>query len=141
MNANWVTLQHLNPLPKWETVQPSPTSTASPLALQQTRPQSTSTPTKHPSTSKPTKPLSGIPLALTPGEEVATIRMVFYEDDTMPKEKRLQDAIGKQHPKLVKPTSYAKNHPTAALLYAYLDSCPTDCGLDWSKEHIEAAIK
>jgi hypothetical protein len=36
----------------------------------------------------------------------------------------------------------ALEHAAAALIQAYAkEGCPTDCGPNWTKEHIEAAIK
>ena len=101
--------------------------------LPQVKPKSTD-PSVQPST-KPTNPL-----ALTPEEERASIRTAFYEDDTVPKERILASALGKR-PKLVRPTSFAKTHPAAALLDAYSTGCPTNCGPNWSRDHIETALR
>ena len=106
----------------------------------QQQPEQTTTaqPSTHTTTSHTTTITNH--LALTPEEERATIRTAFYEDDTIPKEKVLNSALGKR-PKLVRPTSFAQKHPAAALLDAYSDGCPTNCGPDWTQEHIEAALR
>ena len=81
----------------------------------------------------PTPPTASNPLAFMPEEESTMIRTAFYKDDTMPKEAILKSAIGKNRPKLVSPTLYAKTHPAASLLDAYATRCPTDCGPNWSQ--------
>ena len=51
----------------------------------------------------------------------------------MPRERELQQAIGKINSLVL---------PTAALVSVYTtDGCPTDCGLDWLQDHIEADIQ
>ena len=79
-------------------------------------------------------------LAMTPEEQDAEIRQAIYNDDTMPKETDLQDAIGKiAH--LVVPRKEALTHKAAPLIQSYAtDGCPANCGPNWKQEHIEAAI-
>ena len=80
-------------------------------------------------------------VAMTPEEQEAAIRTAFYNEDTMPREKELKTAIGKIR-SLVLPRMEALEHAAAALIQAYAkDGCPTDCGPNWTREHIEAAIK
>ena len=138
------TLQRLNPLPQWDPMStdtktnPNPSSShdTNPTAHITPQPQPSHTHSSPPPIKKPTNPL-----ALTPEEERATIRTAFYEDDTVPKEQILTSALGKHRPKLVRPSLHAKHHPAAALLDVYSNGCPTNCGPDWSKEHIEAALR
>lgn len=81
-------------------------------------------------------------IAMTAEEQNAAIRQAFTNDDTMPKERELRDAIGKTRPSLVHPREQALLHRAAALIDAYSkDGCPADCGADWTKEQIEAAIR
>ena len=80
-------------------------------------------------------------LTMTAEEQNAAIRSAFANEDTLPKEKDLLDAIGKI-PSLVKPTKEALLHAAAALIDAYSEAgCPVDCGPDWTPEHIDAAIR
>ena len=80
-------------------------------------------------------------VAMTSEEQDAAIRTAFYNEDTMPREKELKTAIGKIR-SLVLPRMEALEHAAAALIQAYAkDGCPTDCGPNWTREHIEAAIK
>ena len=77
---------------------------------------------------------------MTAEEQNAAIRAAFANEDTLPKEKDLLDAIGKI-PSLVEPRKEALLHVAAALIDVYSqDGCPVDCGPDWTPEHIEAAI-
>ena len=131
------TLQRFNPLPTWTTV--PPVANQAPVTSTTKPPPRTTTHTK-PNHRHAPKQRPQNPLALTPEEERATIRTAFYEDDTVPKEKILKTALGKR-PKLVRLTSFAKHHPAAALLDAYSNGCPTNCGPNWSQEHIEAALR
>lgn len=79
--------------------------------------------------------------AMTTEEQNAAIRIAFYEDDTMPKEKELESAIGKTQKMLVQPRKEALQHAAASLIKSYAtEGCPADCGPDWTKEHIEAAL-
>ena len=80
-------------------------------------------------------------LTMTAEEQNAAIRAaLFANEDTLPKEKDLLDAIGKI-PSLVEPRKEALLHVAAALIDVYSqDGCPVDCGPDWTPKHIEAAI-
>lgn len=71
---------------------------------------------------------------MTAKEQNAAIRQAFTNDDNMPKEIELRDAIGKTRPSLVHPREQALLH-CAALIDAYSkDGCPADCVADWTKE-------
>ena len=79
-------------------------------------------------------------IAMTPEQQDAAIREALQNEDTMPQEKELQDAIGKLIG-LVLPRHEARKHAAQRLLDLYAtDGCPADCGPDWTKDHIEAAI-
>ena len=79
-------------------------------------------------------------LAMTSEEQNAAIRAAFTNDDTMPKEKELKEAIGKM-PSLVEPRNEALLHAAASLIDAYAqEGCPADCGPDWTQDHIEEAL-
>lgn len=81
-------------------------------------------------------------IAMTAEEQNAAIRAAFTNDDTMPKERELREAIGTSRPSLVHPREQALLHRAAALIDAYSkDGCPADCGADWTREQIEAAIR
>ena len=78
---------------------------------------------------------------MTAKEEDAAIWTAFYNKDTIPQETDLKDTIGKIQ-SLVLPCNHALDHAAAALITSYAnDGCPTDCGPDWSQDHIKAAIK
>jgi len=80
-------------------------------------------------------------LAMSSEEQNAAIRAAFTNDDTMPKEKELKDAIGKM-PSLVELHHKALLHAAASLNNAYAqDGCPADCGPDWTQDHIEEALR
>ena len=80
-------------------------------------------------------------MAMTTEEQNAAIRYAFANDDTLPQEKELADALGKST-SLVQPRKQALAHPAASLIDAYAkNGCPVDCGPDWSQEHLEAAIR
>ena len=65
---------------------------------------------------------------------------MFYEEETTPKETELNVAISK-NAHLVIPQKEAMAHSAADLIMSYKKyGCPADCVLDWTKEHIEAAI-
>ena len=79
-------------------------------------------------------------IAMTKEQQDAAIREALHNDDTMPREQELKDAIGKLIG-LVLPRDEARQHAAQRLLDFYAtDGCPTDCGPDWTKSHIEAAI-
>jgi hypothetical protein len=79
-------------------------------------------------------------IAMTGEEQNAAIRQAFVNNDTMPHEKELKDAIGKI-PSLVTPRNEALLHAAAELIDAYSkNGCPADCGPDWTQEHVEAAL-
>ena len=81
------------------------------------------------------------PLAMTEEEQNATICAAFANEDTFPQEPDLKEAIGKFH-SLVLPRAQALQHTAAPLIQSYVtEGCPTDCGPDWSKDHILAAIR
>ena len=81
-------------------------------------------------------------IAMTAEEQNAAIRAAFTNDDTMPQETELRDAIGKNRPSLVHPRERALLHRAAELIDAYSkNGCPADCGADWTKDQIEAAIR
>ena len=78
--------------------------------------------------------------AMTTEEQNAAIRVAFYNDETMPQEKELETAIGKIK-KLVQPRKEALKHEAASLIDSYAtEGCPADCGPDWTRDHIEAAL-
>ena len=80
-------------------------------------------------------------LAMTAEEQEATIRAAFTNEETFPSETELKDAIGKCT-SLVMPRHQALDHAAAPLIKSYAtQGCPTDCGPDWSKDHIIAAIE
>jgi len=77
---------------------------------------------------------------MTTEEQDAKIRQAFYNDDTMPKETDLNDAIGKIA-KLVVQRKEALQHKAAPLIQSYAtEGCPANCGPNWKREHIDAAI-
>ena len=78
--------------------------------------------------------------AMTAEEQNAAIRQAFVNDDTIPQETELKNAIGKS-PSLVTPRNEALLHAAAKLIDAYSkNGCPADCGPDWTQEHVEAAL-
>ena len=79
-------------------------------------------------------------IAMTREEQNAAIRQAFVNNDTIPQEKELKDAIGKI-PSLVSPRNEALLHAAAELIDAYSkNGCPADCGPDWTQEHVKAAL-
>ena len=79
-------------------------------------------------------------IAMTKEEQDTAIRKAFYNEDTMPQEQELKDAISKLIG-LVLPLNMARKHAVQHLLDFYgTEGCPADCGPDWTKDHIEAAI-
>ena len=89
-------------------------------------------------TGPPPPPLR-TPFAATPTELTALATNAIEKEDTFPKEFPLQETIGKFS--LMRPRTYALQHPAAPLLLTYDDKgCPVDCGEDWSEERIRAAI-
>jgi len=70
-------------------------------------------------------------------QEDAAIRQAFTNKDTMPQDKELRQAIGKNCPSIV-----ALLYRAVKLIDVYSkDGCPVDCGADWTREKIEAAIR
>jgi len=81
-------------------------------------------------------------IAMTAEGQDAAIRQAFTNEDTFPQEKELRQAIGKNRPSLVHPRERALLHRAAKLIDAYSkDGCPADCGANWTREQIEAAIR
>jgi len=81
-------------------------------------------------------------IAMTAEEQDAAIRQAFTNKDTIPQEKELRQAIGKNCPSLVHPRERALLHQAAKLIDAYSkDGWPANCGADWTIEQIEAAIR
>lgn len=77
---------------------------------------------------------------MTAEEHNAAIHQAFVNDDTIPQETELRNAIGKI-PSLVTPQKEALLHAAAKLNDAYAkNGCPADCGPDWTQEHVEAAL-
>ena len=52
-------------------------------------------------------------------EQDAAIRVAFHNKDTIPKETKPQDSIGKKITNLIKPINEAPVHPASDLLKAY----------------------
>eukprot|EP00957_Ditylum_brightwellii_P132926 10136238-Ditylum_brightwellii.AAC.1 len=78
--------------------------------------------------------------AATPAEMELLIQTIIQEEELIPVEAGVKNAAGK-YSGLMWLRTYAVEHPAAPLLAKYaLDWCPVDCGEDWSRDHIEAAI-
>ncbi len=82
------------------------------------------------------------PLALTPDQQDAKIHESFQNEDTLPHETILADAIGKKQdaPKVMNPQAQeAMKHPAAPLLKHYADhGCPDRDGFTHtSTSHIQ----
>ena len=81
-------------------------------------------------------------IAMTTEEQDATIRVAFYNEDTVMKEIELQYATGKKMTNLVKPWNESLLHPASDLLETYaMDGCPENCVPYWTKDNIEAALR
>ena len=81
-------------------------------------------------------------IAMTAEEQEATIRLDFYNEDTMTNETGIQDTIGQKMPNLVKPWNEHLVHPAADLLEAYdTEGFQTNCGPYWTTDHIIAIIR
>ena len=81
-------------------------------------------------------------IATTTEEQNSAIRVAFHNEDTMPKETEIQDAIGKKMPNLIKPRNEPLVRPTADLLKAYAtEGFPENFDLEWSTDHIEATLR
>ena len=79
---------------------------------------------------------SAMPLPMKRPCHKAVIRYAFANEETLPQEKQLLDAIGK-----LESLTQPRDHPVAPLIDHYTrNGCPVDCGEDWDLDHIEAAI-
>lgn len=77
--------------------------------------------------------------AQTQKEIKEAIKIAIQKEVTIPENLPIKERIGKNG--LMRPCTYAVNHPAAPLLQMYaLNGCPVNCGDPWSRERIEAAI-
>jgi len=68
-------------------------------------------------------------IAMMAEEQDAAIRQASTNNDTMPQERELRQAIGKNRLILIHPREGALLHRAAKLIDAYSkDGCPADCG-------------
>eukprot|EP00957_Ditylum_brightwellii_P068500 5200260-Ditylum_brightwellii.AAC.1 len=81
------------------------------------------------------------PIALTPAELDRLITQTIQQEETIPEEAGIKEAVGK-YKSMIWPRMYATNHPTASLLTEYAaKGCPVNCGPSWSRECIIKAIQ
>ena len=76
-------------------------------------------------------------VALAPHEIHNEIHIALDKEECIPEQIPIREAIGKT----MYPCTYALSYPAAPIIKEWGNSgCPVDCGDDWSREHIVAAI-
>ena len=78
------------------------------------------------------------PQTLTPTEMDDLITATLDREEKIPTDTPLRQAIGKT----MYPNSLAANHPTTPMLKEWAQKgCPVDCGENWDREQIVAALR
>ena len=80
-----------------------------------------------------------LPPAATAKEIVMATRNAIKREPTIPEDIPIKERIGKIG--LMWPRTHAMKHPAVPLLQKFsTEGCPADCGPNWTKAQIEAAI-
>ena len=81
-----------------------------------------------------------IPTTQTRKEIEKATKNAITKEVSIPSDLPIKERIGKKG--LMWPRTYAVNHPAAPFLQTYaLNGCPVDCGDQWTRDRIEAAIE
>jgi hypothetical protein len=79
---------------------------------------------------------------ITKKEVSLELQRIVKEEVSIPTDvQSIKGDIGKTNISLMRPSGPALKHPASEMLLDYADNgCPVDCGKNWSREHIEAAL-
>lgn len=79
---------------------------------------------------------------ITKKEVESELKRIIKEEVAIPNDVQgIREDIGKKNVSLMRPSGPALDHPACDMLLDYAENgCPVDCGENWSREHIEAAL-